>query len=107
MAKDEADHETSNSDEGWNLTSSVRVKLAERVRENLSMLRRLNHLLVDVTADRGFVKTLADDAERNLGVLSSDMAAHYVMDLLSQAYSPRRKSKKTKTSKRIAKRKRK
>ena len=106
MARKQSDQDTSNSSAGWNLTSSVRVKLPEPVRDNLGMLRRLHNLMVDVTAGRGFVKTLADDAEMRLGVLSSDMAAHYVMDLLGEAYSPRRRSKKTKKSKKIAKRER-
>ncbi len=60
--------------------------------------------MVDIMADRGFVKDLADEAEMRLEALSTDMAAHYVMGLLGQAYSPRRRSKKTKKSKKIAKR---
>lgn len=107
MAKKKTETDTSNSNEQWNLTSRVRVNLPESVRDNLGMLRRLHHLVVDIMADRGFVKTLADDAEMRLEVLSTDMAAHYVMDLLGQAYSPRRRSKKTKKSKKIAKRERK
>ncbi|MCH7885920.1 MAG: hypothetical protein IIC01_11825 [Planctomycetes bacterium] len=107
MAKPETDHDTSNSNKPWNLTSRVRVNLPESVRDNLGALRRLHHLVVDIMADRGFVKTLADDAEMRLEVLSTDMAAHYVMDLLGQAYSPRRRSKKTKKSKKSAKRERK
>ena len=103
MAK-RTDHDTSNSNEQWSLTSRVRVNLPDSVRDNVRMLRRLHHLVVDIMADAGFVKTLADDAEMRLEVLSTDMAAHYVMDLLGQAYSPRRRSKKTKKSKKIAKR---
>ncbi len=103
MAKPEADHDTSNSDEGCYLTSRVRVNLPESIRHDPVMLRRLHHLVVDITADRGFVETMADDAEMRLGVLSSDMVANYVLDLLGQAYLSRRRSKKTKKSKKTAK----
>ncbi len=104
MAEKQSDHDTSSPNEERRLTNTVRVTLPEGVRGNLGMLRRLHHLMVDITADRGFVKNLADDAERRLEDLSSWMAADYVLDLVGQAYSPRRRSKKTKKSKKIAKR---
>ncbi len=107
MAECETDHDTSNSKGQWDLTSRVRVNLSEGVRGDLGMLRRLHHLMVDITADRGFVGTLADYAEMRLGAMSTDMAVNYVLDLLGQAYSPRRKPPKIKKSKKVAKRKRK
>jgi hypothetical protein len=59
---------------------------------------------VDIVADGGFVETLANEAESRLGALSSHVAAEYVLDLLTEAHSPARKSKKAKKSKKIAKR---
>ncbi len=107
MAKKRNDDDTSKSNEPWIPTGRVRVTLPESFRDNKSRLRRLNHLVVDIMADRGFVNSLVDDAEMRLEVLSTDAAAHYVLGLLGQAYSPRTKSKKTKKSKKVAKHKRK
>ncbi len=107
MAEEQCDHDTSSSEPGWSLPGSFRVPLDERVRADRGMLRRLHHLIVDGMADRGFMTKLADDAEMNLGALAAVVGSNYVYDLLSQAYSPRRRSKKTKKSKKVAKRKRK
>ena len=107
MAKKQSDHDPSNSNEYWYPTSRVPVNLPESVRDHPRMLRRLHHLMVDIMADRGFVKELADDAERRLGDLTTHVAGHYVMDLLGQAYCPRRRSRKTRKSKKVAKPKRK
>ncbi len=110
MAEKQCDHDTSSWDVERRLTSGVQVNLPGGIRRDLGMLRRLHHLLVDITADRGFKETLAEDAETRLEFLSSDAALFYVYDLLNEACYPKKRSKTTKTtkkSKKVAKPKRK
>ncbi len=101
------DPDRSNCDAEPRLTSGLRVKLPDSVRDNVRMLRRLHYRLADIMADGGFVEWLAEDAEMRLEALSSHMVGGYVSGLVNEAvFVPRKrkKPKKAKKSKKTAKR---
>ncbi len=71
----------------------IKVTLPESVRGNLALMRRLNHRVVDIIADRGFVEWLVHDVERRLAVLSADVMHDFTTALVREARSgPRREA---------------
>ncbi len=63
----------------------ITVTLPESVRGNLGLMRRLNHRVVDIIADHGFVEWLVHDVERRLAVLSADVMHDFTKDLVREA----------------------
>ena len=63
----------------------IKVTLPESVRGNLGLMRRLNHRVVDIIADYGFVDWLVHDVERRLTVLSADVMCDFTTALVRAA----------------------
>ena len=63
----------------------IKVTLPESVRGNLGLMRRLNHRVVDIIADHGFVDWLVHDVERRLAVLSADVMFDLTTTLIREA----------------------
>lgn len=65
----------------------IKVTLPESVRGNLGLMRRLNHRVVDIIADYGFVDWLVHDVEGRLAVLSTDVMHDFTKALVREARS--------------------
>ncbi len=65
----------------------IKVTLPESVRGNLGLMRRLNHRVVDIIADYGFVDWLVHDVESRLAVLSTDVMHDFTKALVREARS--------------------
>ena len=63
----------------------ITVTLPDSVRGNLALMRRLNHRVVDIIADYGFVDWLVHDVERRLAVLSTDVMCGFTTALVREA----------------------
>ena len=61
------------------------VKLPESVRDDLEIMRRVAHRMVDEVAERGLLNWLLHTVEENLGALTDDIIAEFVLNLISEA----------------------
>ncbi len=82
-----AEHETeSNPDKAIvAFDGDCEVTLPDRVRNDIRMLRWLQHRVVDLMASLGHAGLMIQDVENRLGVLSSDMVEDAVNDLVREA----------------------
>ncbi len=83
MAKDETG---SNPDKAAvAFDGDCEVTLPDRVRNDIRMLRWLQHRVVDLMASHGHADLMIQDVEDRLEVLSSDMVDDAVNDLVREA----------------------
>ena len=82
-----AEHETeSNPDEAFvTFQGDCEVKIPELVRKDMRMLRWLHHRVVDLMASHGHANLMILDVEDRLAVISSDLLADAVTDLVREA----------------------
>ena len=85
----------------------VLVTLPEAVIADGDVMRWLHHWVVDAISDRGYAKWIEVLVESHLVELGPDIVDTTVSDLVRQAQAAASKRKKSKASKKGAKRKRK
>ena len=78
----------------------IKVTLPESVRGNLALMRRINHRIVDIIADHGFVDWLVHDVERRLAVLSTDVMYDFTTALVREARTATKQSEKAESKRR-------
>ncbi len=72
----------------------IRVTLPESVSTDVDVMRHLQHRVVDLMADHGFVACLAYDAGNGLTLLSFAIVANYVTEMVREAQASAEKSAK-------------
>ena len=63
----------------------IKVRLPESVRDDLRVMRRLHHRVVDFMADHGLLEGLVHDVEARLTVLSFAIVGDYVTEMVREA----------------------
>lgn len=61
------------------------VKLPESVGDDLEVMRKVAHRMVDEVADRGLLGWLLHTVEENLGALADDIIGEFVLSLVNEA----------------------
>jgi len=61
------------------------VKLPDSVRDDLEIMRKVAHRMVDEVADRGLLSWLPHTVENNLGALTDDIIGEFVLNLVNEA----------------------
>ncbi|UCC31518.1 MAG: hypothetical protein JSU86_04420 [Phycisphaerales bacterium] len=61
------------------------VKLPKSVRNDLEMMRKVAHRMVDEVAERGLLSWLLETVEENLGTLTDDIIGEFVLKLVNEA----------------------
>ncbi len=61
------------------------VKLPESVGDDLEVMRKMAHRMVDEVADRGLLSWLLHTVETNLGALTEDIIGEFVFNLVNEA----------------------
>ncbi len=61
------------------------VKLPESVGDDLEIMRKMAHRMVDEVADRGLLSWLLHTVENNLGTLADDIIGEFVLNLVNEA----------------------
>ncbi len=61
------------------------VKLPESVGDDLEVMRKVAHRMVDEVADRGLLSWLLHTVETNLGALTDDIIGEFVLNLVNEA----------------------
>lgn len=61
------------------------IKLPESVRDDLEIMRRVAHRMVDEVADRGLLTWLLHTVEENIGTLTDDIIGEFVLNLVNEA----------------------
>jgi hypothetical protein len=61
------------------------VQLPKCVRNDLEMMRKVAHRMVDEVADRGLSSWLLETVEGNLGNLTDDIIGEFVLKLVNEA----------------------
>ena len=61
------------------------VKLPDSVRDDLEIMRKVAHRMVDEVADRGLFSWLAHTVENNLATLTDDIIGEFVLNLVNEA----------------------
>ena len=61
------------------------VRLPDSVRDDLEIMRKVAHRMVDEVADRGLLSWLPHTVENNLGALTDDIIGDFVLNLVNEA----------------------
>ena len=61
------------------------VRLPDSVRDDLEIMRKVAHRVVDEVADRGLLSWLPHTVENNLATLADDIIGEFVLNLVNEA----------------------